>query len=1134
MPEGIMIPSWHCLWILLVGILVMPVSLVAQDPNEDDVDAARARIHWLRDRRANAAGEVPNEGYFEAHKALNRMLSVLTPGELAQDRWTFIGPQPAQALTSPQSIYSGARSISGRVTSIAIDPRNGNVVYLGSATGGVWKTTDGGVNWSPLTDTQPTLITGAIALDPSNPDTVYVGTGELLTGFYGGGVLKSTDGGSSWTQLAGPFIGPFSDYRGGAVFGSLAVSPAKPGVLLAGVEYGARLAARGGIYRSSDGGVTWSQVLGDGVATDIVFDSANPDTVYAGLSPPALTFPFGGAHNGVYKSSDAGLTWTQLKGAGTGIFPAANLGRISLALARTAPEAPNTLYAAVQDGSSTRFGNLLGMYRTTDSGATWTRLSVPDFCAPQCWYSMPIAVHPTNQNLLLTGGLFLLRSLNGGATWSNVYAGQNGEPLHADLHAIAFPTDASQTWVGTDGGVFVSTTITQPSVNWTDRNDTLGTIQFYPGISIHPTDPNFTLGGTQDNGTILYSGSRRWDVVSGGDGAYSAIDFAFPAILYASTQDNGLRKLGQSGYQGFVSARHGIDLSDRAQSITPFVMDPGNPQRLYDGTFRIYQTNDGAGLWRVISPDLTGGPDSQGALDPTISSISPSPASSDVVYAATANGKVWVTPNANLGPDATWVNRTGTLPARPASSVVADPIFATTAYVAYHGFSGFGNDNQGHIFKTTDGGSSWTDISANLPNVPVNVLVVDPDTTDTLYAGTDIGVFVTRDAGVTWGPLVNGLPRVIVLDLVLHRPSRILRAATHGRGMWDLQLPGGMANRPFISSLSKSSSATGADSFYLTLTGTNFAPGSEVRWNGAGRPTAVNSSTQMVALIAASDLTGAGRATISVFSPVPGGGLSNAWNFNVGGPPAITVGGIIGGAGVTGVTALSPGSTAVIYGTDLAYRVALAGTPPLPRNLGGVTVDLDGYPVPLLYVSPTSIVFQVPWEFDGQSLAHVVVFNGVRKSAEALVALAAYSPAIFTTNQTGTGQGAITLAANQNILMAPEGSFPDAHPAKKGEVVSIFATGLGPVSDTNGRLPTTGSPQSATSSRLSRIPTVTIGGAPCLVRFAGLAAGRIGVYKVDVEVPQGATSGNAVPVQLATGDPRAGTFTSNTVTMAIQ
>lgn len=1120
------------LWVLPLSIVLLAACLPAQAPPplDDEEDAALERIHWLRDRRANPAGEVPNEGYFEAHKALDRMLANLAPAALAQDRWTFIGPQPAQALTTGQAIFSGARSISGRVTSLAINPRDGNVIYLGSATGGVWKTTDGGLNWAPLTDTQPTLITGAIALDPSNPEIVYVGTGELLTGFYGGGVLKSTDGGATWKQLAGPFIGPFNQVRSGAVFAALAVSPSDPNVVLAGVDYGGALAARGGIYRSADGGVSWTQVIGGGAGTDIVFDRNRPDTVYAGLSAAALRSAFGGAQNGVYRSIDGGVTWTQLKGTGAGIFPVANVGRISLALARTASDAPNTVFAAIQDASAPGFGSLLGMYRTTDSGATWARLPVPDFCAPQCWYAMPIAVHPSNQNLLLAGGLFLLRSLNGGGTWSNVYVGLNGEPLHADLHAIAFSPDASRTWVGTDGGIFVSTAITQPSVSWTDRNETLGTIQFYPGISIHPTNPNFALGGTQDNGTMLYSGGLRWDVVLGGDGGYSAIDYAVPDILYASVQNNSIRKIGQSGYRDFLSVRHGINGNDRAQFITPYVMDPNNPQRLYDGTFRVYQSNDGAGLWRIISPDLTGGPDTGGA----ISAIAPSPAGSDVVYAATTDGKVWVTPNANLGPDAVWVERTGTLPRRTASALAADPVSATTAYVTFQGFSGFGNDDQGHVFKTTNGGSSWTDSSGNLPNIPVNTLVVDPDAADTLYAGTDIGVFVTRDGGGTWEPLVNGLPRVIVVELVLHRASRILRAATHGRGMWDLQLPAGAGKRPAIAALSRATVTAGSDSFYLTLTGTNFTPGTEVRWNGQGRATGVNSPTQAVGLIPASDVAGAGRATISVFSPGAGGGLSNALNFNVGGPPTIAAGGVIGGANVTGSSALSPGSTAVIYGTNLASRTVTAGTPPLSNTLGGVTVDLDGFPVPLLYVSPSSVIFQVPWGFQGTTSAHIVVFNGTQKSAEYFAPLAPYSPAIFTTNQSGSGQGAITLAGNQNVLMALTGSFPDARPANKGEVVAIFATGLGPVSDTNGSLPASGSPQSGISSRLSRIPTVTVGGAAAVVRFAGLAAGKIGVYEVDVEVPRTANSGGAVSVQLITGDPRAGTFASNTVTMAIQ
>jgi uncharacterized protein (TIGR03437 family) len=959
-----------------------------------------------------------------------------------------------------------------------------------------------------------------------------VGTGEIDTFGYGSGVLKSTDAGATWTQLTGPFVGPYNEYRSGANIQALAVSPTNPQVVLAAVDYGGALVAKSGIFRSTDGGVTWTQVIAGGAGTDLVFDPSRPNVVYAGLGAGALQNAFGGGPiDGVYKSTDGGATFTQLKSG----LPTANVGRVTLALAKSAPD---TLYTAIQDASNARFGSLLGLYRSTDGGQSWTQIfTIPDFCTPQCWYAMPIAVHPTNANLVLAGGLFLYRSLNGGASWTNIYAG-DGNPLHADLHSIAFTPDVASTYIGTDGGVYVTSAISQATVTWSDRNDTLNTIQFYAGISIHPTDPNITLGGTQDNGTILYSGNRRWDLVVGGDGGHTLIDSTIPDITYV-TVNNSLRKIGLGNYRQYLNVLFGIGLMDRGFNVNaPTVMDPANPQRLYLGTYRIYQTNDGAGSWRVISPDLTGGATSAGV----ITAIAAAPSSTDVVYVGTYDSRVHVTANANQGPDAQWSNISSGLPAtRAVGSIVVDPIDAQTAYVGFQGFSGFG-DKLGHVFKATSPGK-WTDISGNLPNIPVNALAIDPDVPGTLYAGTDMGMFVTRDGGATWAPLMSGFPRVMVMDLVVHRPSRILRAATYGRGMWDLQLPPVASQRPAITSLSQSSVASGSDDLILTVSGANFAPGSTLRWNGNFRPTGVHNSSELAALIPASDLAGAGRATITVFSPVAGGGFSNAVNFTVGGSPTVAPGGITNGANVFSVSALSPGSPATVYGTDLAPRTIVTATPastssavnaPLPFSLGDVSVELSDGPVSLFYVSPTQIGFQVPWGLQSYATTNLVVRNGTQKSTEIPVTLTTYAPVLYSTNDKGTGQGTITIVGAPNTLAAPKGALLDSRPAKKGEVVAIFASGLGPVADVNGGGPSNGLPQAAAPARLARIPIVTIGGVQAVVRFAGLAAGKIGIYEVDVEVPQTASAGDAIPVVLTTGAPPLGSFTSNTVTMAVE
>jgi len=287
---------------------------------------------------------------------------------LSSARWTLIGPEPTD---TPYNVPV----VAGRITALAVDPTNANVVYAGAADGGVWKTTDGGIHWAPLTDTQPSLAVGSIAIDPSNHSTIYVGTGEENyngDAYYGAGILKSTDGGTSWAQIKGPFGGPNNAFAGGAFIGALAVEPDNSAVILAGVRI---YMGTTGIYRSEDGGATWTSVLSASDGRAIVFDPSNGNIAYAALQSI-----------GVYKSFDAGKTWALINGTGSNVLPA-NVGRIALAIA---PSSPSTLYAGVQDAYS---GSLLGFFKTIDGGANWVKLAnTPDYCTPQCWYDQAIGV----------------------------------------------------------------------------------------------------------------------------------------------------------------------------------------------------------------------------------------------------------------------------------------------------------------------------------------------------------------------------------------------------------------------------------------------------------------------------------------------------------------------------------------------------------------------------------------------------------------------------------------------------------------------------------------------------------------------------------------------------------------------
>lgn len=935
---------------------------------------------------------------------------------ISRSQWTLIGPQP--------TIHPVFQFTSGRVLGLAVDPRDANVVYAATGGGGVWKTTDGGASWSPLTDTQSSLVIGCIALDPSNPDTVYAGTGQGLnvpTDHYGMGILKSTDRGSTWTNLPGPSGAGLNAIGLGAKFTALAVNPADGGIVLAGVSPASPNSLA--VYRSADGGVTWTGMPSlTGTANSAFFDPTNGTIAYASLQG-----------KGVYRSSDGGSTWSQINGTGANVLPTSNILTIQLAIA---PSNPATLFAGIAAADAT----FLGLFKTIDSGQNWTRVAnAPNYCRNQCQFDNSIVVDPSDANVVFLGGQevvtsagdanVILRSTDGGGTWTDLTRGANGNVVHVDVHAIAIAADGSRVYVGSDGGVWSSADVTASPVNWANLNATLAITQFYAGHSIHPTDVNIGYGGSQDNGLQRFNGGRVWSTIACGDAYASAIDPTNPATVYIVC-DGLIEK--STGGGPFRLAQNGIDPSERRGKEPPLILDPSNPARLYFGTVRIYQSNDGGANWAAVSPVL---PTAGQAF---VSTIAVAPSDPDVVYAGLSGGRAKVTRNALAGTAATWTDISAGLPLRWINGIAVDSNSSSIAYAVVAGFTGPA-DNLGHIFHTTDGGTTWVDISGNLPNIPVKEIVPDQDVPGTLYAASDQGVFVTLDRGKTWAPLGGNMPNVVVLGLKLHRPTRTLRAATFGRGMWDIQVP--LASTPL--------------------------PG--------------------------------------LFA----GGTVNTASFAAGAPVA-------------------PGSLAAVFGANLASKPEIAGGVPLPFSLGGVSMRFGiSTPVPIFFASAGQMNVQIPWELLGQTqVALATTVNGITFNAAA-VNVAPFAPGIFTTKQTGTGQGAIQIA-NTNILVAPAGSIPgvQSRPAQKGEFLTIYCTGLGDVSNR----PASGaaSPESPLAATKAN-PSVTIGGADAPVIFSGLSPGFVGLYQVNAQVPPTAPGGDAVEVVL-----RIGAATSNTVTIAVQ
>ena len=765
--------------------------------------------------------------------------------------WTNLGPQPVTNGLGGANF--GNPAATGRVNAIAVDPTTttpgSQVVYLGAATGGVWKSMDGGASWNTIFDQNNSLAIGGIAIAPTDSNTIYVGTGELnFSGdsYYGAGIYKSTNGGNTWTQQCGPAgtfcapVGSFPFQGGGFIIGRIAVSPANASIALAAVR-DAGNGALSGIYRTTDGGTTWTLVptASGSAGNSIVWNPSDSNTVYASLGQT-------GANAGVFKSTDGGVTFSKLTGNGAigNNLPTTNLGRHEIAIA---PSNPSTLYVAINNINTS---SLLGLAKSTDAGATWsftlpgTLPSLPNFCNGQCWYDMSLAVLPNDPNTLVVGGSAFtnnsstdFRTTDGGTTWTDITNGSTAVRPHVDTHVMTFAatTGGFRLYTGNDGGIWFTDNPSAATVTWQAGNNANLTItQFYPGHAVSPSDENISFGGTQDNGTEKYSGVLAWDHVACGDGAWAAIDPNLPTIVYANCQNIAIqRSLGDGVASTFASITNQLGSSgDRSLFIPPLVQDRNQSGRLYFGTFRVWQSIDYGNNWAAISPDLSAG-------SGDVTSVSPSEVNNNVVYATTSDGRVWRTADAQDGPTAAWSNLTkAPLPGRYATMVKADDISVDTAYLAYSGFNGFGGDTVGHIFKTTNGGNTWTDISGTaagaLPNTPVNDIVyvdISPLGFTALFIATDVGVFECSDPTAatpcqTWTPVGSGLPKVPVVGLAYRENSAMLRAITHGRGVWAMETPGvNAAGLLLLTSISPSSRPLGSGSFTMNLDGNDFGVG---------------------------------------------------------------------------------------------------------------------------------------------------------------------------------------------------------------------------------------------------------------------------------------------------------------------
>lgn len=759
------------------------------------------------------------------------------------EAWTPIGPAPI-----PNGQVEGLEetAVSGRVSAIAVHPTNPNIVYVGTASGGLYRTTNGGTNWTPLMDNALSLAIGAVAIAPSQPETVYIGTGDsnvAVNSFFGVGIYRIDNASSASPTITGPLNknSAGTDVFTGRGISKILVHPTNPATIFAATNIGTSgiggYNTQGaplpnmGIYRSINatannptfayigpqppGGNNFPDVR------DIIIDPLNPNLMVANM---AATHGGGGLYTST-NALTAFPTFSQNQ-----VFNTTNNSfndiTAELAIHHTDPAQPNpTIYAATGNGG----GRVL---RSTDSGRTWTQQIVNNFCGAQCFYDIAIAVDPTDAERVYLGGdptLVFGISNTGGRSFT-----PSDDGLHADTHVIAIaPSNRNIIYIGTDGGI--SKSIDRGS-NWTSLNNESFSATQFMSIAVHPTDANFTIGGTQDNGTNFYQPQGAWTRINAGDGGYAVIDqnatdttnvrmyhthFNNGGLQGYSTVSDTTRAINfQWAFRGCHVAgatTNGITCNGAVNFYAPLEQGPGNPNTIYFGTDRLYRSADGGLNHAVVSqnPITAGVP---------ISAIGISPQNDNVRIVGQNNGGIWGTTTGTPPPPAqptlNNLDPTNTVPNNYIARAVIDPNNANTAYVT---LSAFGVAN---VWKTTNLNNNpaptWSSAagsgSSGLPRIPVSAFMVDPANSNTLYAGTDIGVFISSNGGASWTAFGTGFPRVPVFDMAITN-DRKLRIATHGRGMWEITLASAPQPRITIGdvSLNEGNSGTTAFNFNVML-----------------------------------------------------------------------------------------------------------------------------------------------------------------------------------------------------------------------------------------------------------------------------------------------------------------------------
>lgn len=735
---------------------------VEKHENENvTTSGALESMQFLSRTRAFPDTDIPADKYFKAFEYSKNRMQEFNQLDNSPTQWTSIGPN----------------NIGGRSLCLEFSPTDTGTLYMGAASGGLWKSTTGGLGanaWIYIETGYPSLAVSSIVIDSANPGVMYIGTGEnygyqyslngldirVTRGMYGIGILKSTNGGSTWFKS---LDWSYNNQRG---VWRVLFNPKNRNVLYA--------ATSEGVWKTNNAGANWFQVLNYQMAMDMEINPVDTNVVYVSIGNLTNNIP--NANVGIYKTTNSGAAWVKL----TGSLPATWTGKTTIELYKGNPD---FVYASIANDFS-----YVGYYTSTDAGASWTLKTTGVGIGNQGWYNNAHLVKANDPNTIVVGTIDLVKSVNGGTSfttksnWSAWITGATppGAPespasnfAHADHHYfISNPRDPNKLYAITDGGLYRSNDFGE---TYYSCNGGYVTTQFYAGFVNSYQDSIWCLGGLQDNRSAFYQGTTAWYKTFVGDGMWCGVNSQNDNICYTEYTYGDINRSNNRGVSWSDVSPPGAGNGSNYCFAAPFIACRSNSNVMYAGGTSIYRSANGATSWQGPYGSFNGA---------KVLSIDASATNTDTVYCGTIpvtsgpNATVWKTVNGT-----TWVDVGGSaLPNRYPTDIHVNPNNSGDVYVT---FGGFGT---GHVYRTANGGTSWQNISGNLPDLPHQSVVIDPLYPQNIYVGNDLGVYATTNNGVNWYEFRTGMPYALVFDLVIVYPGRNIRAVTHGNGIYERDL----------------------------------------------------------------------------------------------------------------------------------------------------------------------------------------------------------------------------------------------------------------------------------------------------------------------------------------------------------